>query len=85
MTTQEDFDSAMAPDGALLFLIEARDKGLIRHISFSAHSWEIDVQLLDYFAFESALFSINRTHYFQANFGPEVVAKAEETGSVDWL
>ena len=81
MTTQEDLDSATAPDGALPFLIEARDKGLIRHIGFSAHSSEIAVQLLDYFALDSVLFPINWTHYFQANFGPEVVAKAEETGA----
>ena len=52
MTTQEDLDPATAPDGALPFLIEARDKGLIRHIGFSAHSSEIAVQLLDYFAFD---------------------------------
>ncbi len=81
MTTQEDFDSATAPDGALPFLIEAREKGLIRHIGFSAHSSEIAVQLLDYFSFDSVLFPLNWTHYFQANFGPEVVAKAEETGA----
>lgn len=81
MTTQEDFDAATAPDGALPFLVEARDKGLIRHIGFSAHSAEIAVQLLDYFAFDSVLFPLNWTHYFQANFGPQVVAKAEETGA----
>lgn len=81
MTTQEDFDVATAPDGALPFLVEARDKGLIRHIGFSAHSAEIAVQLLDYFAFDSVLFPLNWTHYFQANFGPQVVAKAEETGA----
>lgn len=81
MTTQEDFDAATAADGALPFLVEAREKGLIRYIGFSAHSAEIAVQLLDYFSFDSVLFPLNWTHYFQANFGPQVVAKAEETGA----
>ncbi len=81
MTTQEDVDAATAADGALPFLVEARDKGLIRYIGFSAHSAEIAVQLLDYFSFDSVLFPLNWTHYFQADFGPQVVAKAEETGA----
>ena len=81
MTTQEDVDAGTAADGALPFLVEARDKGLIRYIGFSAHSAEIAVQLLDYFSFDSVLFPLNWTHYFQADFGPQVVAKAEETGA----
>ncbi len=81
MTTQEDFDKAMGPGGALEAFIAAREKGLVRHLGFSAHSAEIALKLLDQFPFDSVLFPINWVNYFEANFGPQVVAKAEEKGA----
>ncbi len=80
MTTAEDFAVATAPDGALAAFVEARDQGLVRYIGFSAHSAEIALQLLDYFPFDSVLFPVNWVNYFQADFGPQVVAKAQERG-----
>jgi len=81
MTTQEDFDQATAPGGALEEFVKARKEGLVRHIGFSAHSSETALALLDHFNFDSVLFPVNWVNYFQANFGPEVVARAEEKGA----
>lgn len=81
MTTQEDFDKATGPGGALEAFIAAREKGLVRYLGFSAHSVEIALKLLDQFPFDSVLFPINWVNYFEANFGPQVVAKAEEKGA----
>lgn len=81
MTTQEDFDKAMGPGGALETFVEAREKGLVRHIGFSAHSSEIALKLMDAFAFDSVLFPVNWVNYFQADFGPAVVARAKEKGA----
>ncbi len=81
MTTQEDFDQAVGPGGALEAFVEARDRGKIRHIGFSAHSVEIALALLDQFAFDSVLFPINWVGYFEADFGPQVVARASEKGA----
>ena len=80
LSTREDFEQAIGPDGALEALVEARQKGLVRHIGFSSHSVETALKLLDYFPFDSVLFPINWTEYFQAGFGPQVVARAEEKG-----
>ena len=80
MSTQEDFDQAMGPDGALEAVVEARDQGLVRHIGFSAHSSEIALALMDAFTFDSVLFPVNWVHYFEADFGPKVVATAQERG-----
>jgi len=80
MTTQEDLEEVTKPDGALDAFIAARDQGLIRYIGFSAHSAEIAEQLMDQFDFDSVLFPINWVNYFQENFGPGVVKKAEEKG-----
>ena len=81
MTSQEDFDQATAPGGALETFVEAREQGLIRHIGFSAHSAEIALALLDHFPFTSVLFPINWSNYFNADFGPQVVASAAEKGT----
>ena len=81
MTSQEDFDQATAPDGALEVIVKAQREGLVRHIGFSAHSAEIALALLDHFPFASVLFPINWSNYFNANFGPQVVDKAVEKGA----
>ena len=81
LTTQEDMDQSLAPGGALETVIKAREKGLVRYVGFSAHSSEIAVAMLHQFEFDSVLFPINWVNYLEANFGPAVVAKAEEVGA----
>lgn len=80
MTTQEDLDKALAPGGALEAFVEARKKGLVRYLGFSAHSAEVALTLMDQFEFDSVLFPINWVNYFEADFGPQVVARAAEKG-----
>ncbi|MBT4499569.1 MAG: aldo/keto reductase [Gemmatimonadetes bacterium] len=80
LNTAEDFEQATGPNGALETFVEAREKGLVRHIGFSSHSVETALRLLDYYPFDSVLFPINWTEYLRAGFGPQVVAKAEEKG-----
>ncbi len=76
MTTDEDFEIAMGPNGAMETFIKAKEEGLIRYIGFSAHSVEVALKLLDAFHFDSVLFPLNWVNYFNANFGPQVVEKA---------
>ena len=78
MTTQQDLDEVMKLGGALDAFIKARDQGVIRYIGFSAHSAEVAEKLMDQFDFDSVLFPINWVNYFQENFGPDVVKKAEK-------
>ena len=81
MTTQEDFDQATGPGGALEAFVEAREQGLVRHLGFSAHSAETALKLLDHYPFASVLFPVNWVNYFQAGFGPQVVEKARAKGA----
>lgn len=81
MTTEEDFNTAMGPGGAIEAFIEAKEKGLIRYIGFSAHSAEIAVKLLDSFEFDSVLFPFNWVCFKNGNFGPQVISKAKEKGT----
>lgn len=80
MKSEEDFERAMGPGGALEVFIEAREEGLVRYLGFSAHSAEIAIRLMEGFDFDSVLFPVNYVLYSQAGFGPQVVAKAEEKG-----
>lgn len=78
VNTPEDFAQVTGPGGALETFTAAREKGLVRHLGFSSHSVETALRLLEYCRFDSILFPINWTEYFQAGFGPQVVARAAE-------
>lgn len=78
MTTEEDFQKVIGPNGALEAFLKAKKEGLIRYIGFSAHSVDIALKLIDLFDFDSMLFPINWVNYFNGNFGPQVVQKAKE-------
>lgn len=78
MTTEEDLQKVIGPNGALEALLKAKETGLIRYIGFSAHSVEIALKLLDVYNFDSILFPVNWVNYFSGNFGPQVIQKAVE-------
>ncbi|MBS7657096.1 MAG: aldo/keto reductase [Candidatus Bathyarchaeia archaeon] len=78
--TMEEVNQIMSGDGAIQTLIQAREEGLIKYTGFSAHSEEAALELLDRFRFDSVLFPLNLVCWFQENFGPKVVKKAQEKG-----
>ena len=81
LSKMEDVEKIFAPGGAMEAFLEAREKGLIRYIGFSAHSVKAVLAALDQFNFDSVLFPINFVLYFRENFGPQVVRKAKEKGA----
>ncbi len=81
ITTREDVERALGPGGAMEAIEEAQRQGMIRHIGFSAHSVEAAVYALDQFPFVSALFPINFVTFYEGNFGPQIIAKAQEKGA----
>ena len=80
VNTSEQVDQILAPGGALEAFITARDRGLIRHIGFSAHSEEAALRLLDAFPFDSMLFPVS-LFCWRDGFGPRVCEKAVEKGT----
>lgn len=80
VSSVEEAETCLGPNGALEALVEAREEGLIRYIGFSAHSAEAALLLLEQFSFDSILFPFNFSTWHGANFGPQVLAKAEEKG-----
>ncbi len=80
VTTLEEVDQIMGQGGAMEAFLEARKRGLIRYIGFSAHSEEAALALLDRFAFDSVLFPFNWVCWHQGHFGSQVLTKAQKKG-----
>ncbi|MCW3055596.1 MAG: putative oxidoreductase of the aldo/keto reductase family [Chthonomonadales bacterium] len=80
ITTVDEVETAFGPGGAMETIVKARDEGLIRNIGFSAHSPEAAIRAMELFDFTSALFPINFVTWTEGNFGPQILAKAEEKG-----
>ena len=60
--------------------VAAREAGLVRHLGFSAHSVEAALAAMDLYDFDSALFPINFVTYYEGDFGPQILARAQEKG-----
>ena len=80
MKTSEDLEVATGPGGALETFVKARDEGLVRHLGFSAHSAEVAIELMNRFEFDSVLFPVHFTTWFESGFGPQVISEAEKRG-----
>ena len=78
ITTLEEVDNIMGPDGALEAFIEAKDRGIIRNIGFSAHTEEAALALMDRYDFDSILFPFNWVCWLKDGFGPKVLKRAKE-------
>ncbi len=80
-SVENDVDRAFADDGAMQVLLEAKRTGQVRHLGFSAHSVGAAMAAMDRYDFDSALVPINFACWKKGNFGPQIVAKAQETGA----
>ena len=78
LTKMSDLEQALGPGGAMEAFVAARQAGKVRFIGFSAHSVETALAALDRFDFDTILFPTNFVMYSQANFGPQVHARARE-------
>jgi aryl-alcohol dehydrogenase-like predicted oxidoreductase len=80
LTTMDELDTVLGPDGAMETIQAAKRVGKVRFIGFSAHSVEVALAALDRYEFDTILFPVNFVLFSQANFGPQVLAEAREKG-----
>jgi len=81
VSSVEQAEQILAPGGALETFLDARDRGLINHIGFSAHSEEAALLLLNSFQFDSMLLPVNRFCWQEGGFGQLACNAAEEKGT----
>jgi len=80
VTKKDDVEKIFGPNGAMETFQAARQAGKIRFMGFSAHSVENALAMLDHYNFDTILFPINFVLFSQANFGPQVLARARQKG-----
>lgn len=76
VSKQEQFDLVISENGALKALVEAKEKGLIRHIGITGHIREILMQAIEHDEFETIQFPFNPVE----SQGVELFTKALEKG-----
>src|SRR5579862_1048218 len=80
LTKMTDLDKVLGPGGAMETMEAAKKEGKIRYIGFSVHSAETAVAAMDRYPFDTVLFPVNLVLFSQANFGPQILKKAQEKG-----
>ena len=78
LTKMTDLDKALGPGGAIETLEAAKKEGKIRYIGFSVHSVETALAALDRYNFDTVLFPLNWVLVSQANFGMQILKRAQE-------
>ena len=78
VTTIADVNTILGKGGAIETCLEARKEGKIRFIGFSAHSVEAATALINGFNFDTIMFPFNLYSWYAGNFGPQVLALAQE-------
>ena len=78
VTTLKDVQTILGKGGAIETFLEARSEGKIRFIGFSAHSVEAATALMNGFDFDTIMFPVNFRTWYAGNFGPQVLALAQE-------
>jgi aryl-alcohol dehydrogenase-like predicted oxidoreductase len=80
LTKMTELDQILGPNGAMETFESARKEGKVKYIGFSAHSVETALAAMDRYPFDTVLFPINWVLVTQADFGPQVIRKAQEKG-----
>ena len=75
---KKDVETIFAKDGAMETFLQARDKGLIKHIGFTAHSPAVALAAMDRFDFDTIMYPVNFICQFNSGISDEVIAKAKK-------
>lgn len=78
LTKMTDLDKVLGPGGAMETFEAAKKEGKIRYIGFSVHSVETALAALDRYPFDTVLFPLNWVLVTQANFGMQILERAQE-------
>ena len=78
LTKMTDLDKVLGPGGAMETFEAAKKEGKIRYIGFSVHSVETALAALDRYNFDTVLFPLNWVLVSQANFGLQILKRAQE-------
>ncbi|WP_261301996.1 aldo/keto reductase [Paenibacillus andongensis] len=79
--TMEELDQCFAKGGALEALLEAKEQGIIKHISISGHTNpKVQLEAIERFTFDSALVALSAADHLIYSFAHEFLPRANEKG-----
>jgi aryl-alcohol dehydrogenase-like predicted oxidoreductase len=78
LTKMTHLDKVLGPGGAIETFEAAKKEGKVRYIGFSVHSVETALAALDRYNFDTVLFPLNWLLVSQANFGLQILERAQE-------
>lgn len=79
--TTEELDQCFAKGGALEALLEAKEQGIIKHISISGHTNpRVQLEAIERFPFDSALVALSAADHLIYSFAHEFLPRANEKG-----
>lgn len=78
LTKMTELDKVLGPGGAMETMEAAKKEGKIRYIGFSVHSVETALAAMDRYNFDTVLFPLNWLLVSQANFGMQILKRAQE-------
>jgi aryl-alcohol dehydrogenase-like predicted oxidoreductase len=78
VTLPREVDAIFSDDGAIKAFEKAKKDGKVRFLGFSAHSVEAALALMERFDFDSIMFPVNYATWHAGNFGPQVLARAQQ-------
>jgi aryl-alcohol dehydrogenase-like predicted oxidoreductase len=78
LTKMAELDKVLGPGGAMETMEAAKKEGKIRYIGFSVHSVETALAAMDRYHFDTVLFPLNWVLVSQANWGLQILKKAQE-------
>lgn len=78
VTRLQAVETIFSDDGAIKAFEKAKQDGKVRFLGFSVHSVEAALAMLDRFKFDTIMFPVNYATWHAGDFGPQVLAKAQE-------
>ncbi len=78
LTSREEAEKCLAPNGALSAVVAARQAGLVRFIGFSSHSEEAALAAMAGFDFDTMMIPLNVYAWHLGGFGRDALAEARK-------
>jgi aryl-alcohol dehydrogenase-like predicted oxidoreductase len=78
IVSKEEVDKIFSADGAILAVLEAKEKNLINNVGFSAHTEEAAIELIKRFDFDTVMFPVNWISLLKEGFGIQVLNLAKK-------
>ncbi len=80
ISSMEDVEAAFGPGGVMEMICKLKDRGIARHIGFTAHSEDAALKMIELYPFETVLFPFNWFMNMAHGMGDRLIRAARDKG-----